>query len=73
MISQKLIHAVKLSEKRNYKIAHEAGLHPSSLSSLINGIEKVKPNDRRVISIGRVLGIPEGECFQEKAINESLN
>ena len=65
MLSQKLIHAVKLSEKRAYKIAHEAGLHPSTLSSLLNGIERVKPQDPRVISIGKVLGIPAEECFQK--------
>jgi len=65
MISQKLIHAIKLSEKKAYKIAHEAGLHPSTLSSLLNGIEKAKPQDPRVISIGKVLGIPPEGCFQE--------
>ena len=65
MISIKLIHAVKLSETKNYRIAHKAGLHPSTLSSLLNGIEKVKPNDKRVIAVGRVLGISAGECFQE--------
>lgn len=66
MLSQKLIHAVKLSEKRAYQIAHEAGLHPSTLSSLLNGIEKTKPFDPRVISIGKVLGIPAKDCFQEE-------
>jgi hypothetical protein len=65
MLSQKLIHAVKLSERKAYRIAHEAGLHPSTLSSLLNGIEKVKTNDKRVIAVGRVLGISADECFQE--------
>jgi hypothetical protein len=65
MLSQKLIHAVKLSERKAYRIAHEAGLHPSTLSSLLNGIEKAKRNDKRVIAVGRVLGISADECFQE--------
>lgn len=67
MLSQKVIHAVKLSEKRAYQIAHEAGLHPSALSSLLNGIVKVKHGDPRVIAVGRVLGIPAEECFQKKS------
>lgn len=65
MISKKLLHAVKLSEKKAYRIAHEAGLHPSTLSSLLNGIEKAKPNDKRVIAVGRVLGFSADECFEK--------
>ncbi len=68
--SQELINAVRCSHKRSYKIAFEAGMHPSTLSKLINGIEQVKPNDERVISVGRVLGFEPGECFREGAEND---
>ena len=63
MINQKLRNTVKLSDKKAYEIAHKAGLHPSTLSRIICGIEKVKPGDPRVIAIGRVLGFSEDECF----------
>ena len=65
MISNKLIQLVRLSPKRAYKIAHEAGIHPSTMSKLLNGIEQIKPKDPRVIAVGRVLGIPPEECFAE--------
>ena len=63
MITKKLRDAVKLSEKKSYEIAHKAGLHPSTLSRIICGIERVKSGDLRVIQIGRVLGLSEKECF----------
>ena len=62
-ISRLLINSIKLSDLRAYRIAHAAGLHPSTLSRLMNGIEIPQKNDPRVISIGRVLGIPASECF----------
>jgi hypothetical protein len=67
VVSQKLIVAIKLSSKPAYKIAWSTGINPTMLSRLINGIEKPKPNDPRVLAIGKVLGIPENDCFQEEA------
>lgn len=61
------INSVKLDPRRNYKIAHAADLHPSTLSRIVNGIDRIKPNDPRVIRIGRVLGIPPEACFQEES------
>lgn len=66
--SRLLRNTVKLSEKRAYQIAHEAGLHPSTLSRLLNGIERVKPSDPRLIAVGRVLGIPKGACFENEGV-----
>ena len=67
-ISQKLKAAVKLSDLPAYKIAQKANLDPSTLSKLICGIAKIKPQDNRVIAVGHVLGIPPDECFQEIVI-----
>jgi len=64
--SKLLINSVKLDPRRDYKIAIKAGLHPSTLSRLINGIERIKPGDERILAIGRVLGIPPEACFQQK-------
>jgi hypothetical protein len=66
VISQKLKNTIRLSDKRHYLIAHQAGLHPSTLSRLICGIENVRPKDDRVIRLGKVLGVPEEECFQDE-------
>ena len=65
-LSEKFIHAVKLAEIRQYKICQKARppLHPSVLSRLMNGIEKVRDNDARVIAVGRVLGLNPHECFE---------
>jgi len=67
MVSEKLRAAIKLGHVPAYKVAHKAGLDPSTLSKLICGIVKVKYGDPRVIAVGRVLGIPVEECFQEEA------
>ena len=66
MVSRKLIVAVKLSTLKGYQIAHRAGLHPATLSKIINGIERVKPNDPRVIAVGRVLGLEPDQCFSQE-------
>ncbi len=73
MISQKLWNAARLSEKRHYRIAHEAGLHPSTLSKLLCGIELAKPGDPRVIRIGEVLGLRPEECFAEDGREEDCS
>ena len=65
MVSEKLRASIKLGSEPAYKIAHKAGLDPSTLSKLICGITKVRLGDPRVIAVGRVLNIPEDECFQE--------
>ncbi len=49
---------------RQYAVARAAGLHPTTLSSLLNDIVPLKENDPRVLAIGRVLGLPDVECFE---------
>lgn len=63
-LSKRFIAAVKLSEQRSYKLAMQAGLNPSTLSKLICGIEEAKPNDPRIISVGKVLGLQPEDCFE---------
>lgn len=64
-VSQKFRNAVKLAPLRAYEIAHKAGLHPTTLSRIVCGIERVKPNDPRVLRIARVLGISPEKCFRQ--------
>jgi hypothetical protein len=65
-VSRKLFEAVKLNKKPDYQIAHAAKLHPSTLSKLLCGIEKVKHEDPRVLALGRVLGLGESELFESE-------
>ena len=65
MINKKLKVAIFLNSKKAYQIAHEAGINPSTLSKLLNGIERVKPGDPRVLAVGKVLGLSPRECFQK--------
>jgi hypothetical protein len=62
-VSKKFIVALKLNPAPAYKIAWSAGVNPTMLSKLINGIEKPKPQDSRIISVGKLLGLPPEECF----------
>lgn len=64
IVSRKLIEKLKLADQPQYKLAWAANVNPTTLSKLINGIEKPKPNDPRIISVGHVLGIPPEECFR---------
>jgi transcriptional regulator with XRE-family HTH domain len=64
MLSEKLRAAIKLNPVPAYKIAHAAGLDPSTLSKLMCGITKVKPEDPRVLKVGKILGVPPHQCFE---------
>ncbi len=64
MVGRKLVEAVKLNHRRGYQIAHAAGIHPSTLSKILNGIELVKPGDHRILALAAVLGLDQRECFE---------
>ena len=63
-ISSRLIHAIKLASEPSYKIAVRAGVHPTQLSKLIHGAERVRENDPRIIRVGRELGLQPDDCFE---------
>jgi len=65
MISRKLRETIKLSNMKAYEIAHQAQIHPSTLSRILNGIENVRFGDSRVLRIAKVLGLKPYECFEE--------
>ena len=65
IVSQKFIAAIKLGHKPAYRCAQAAGIDPTVLSKLMNGICRVQERDPRVIAVGRVLGLQPEECFQE--------
>ena len=62
-VLEKFLSALKLHQRPAYRLAQDAGISPVLLSKLINGIETIKPGDRRIVAVGRVLGLSEAECF----------
>jgi Helix-turn-helix len=62
-VSHQLVAAIKFDGRRNYRIAQDAGIGPSTLSKLINGIERVRPQDPRVLAIAEVVGVPAERAF----------
>lgn len=64
-VSLELKVKVKLNDIPAYRLAQKAGLDPSTLSKLLCGIVRIKPNDPRVIAIGKVLGLEPEECFEQ--------
>jgi hypothetical protein len=67
MISEKLKVAIKLGDVPAYRIAHQAGIDPTTLSKLLCGIVKVEHGDSRVIEVGKIVGIPAEDCFEEES------
>jgi hypothetical protein len=60
----------RVDGRRQYDIARLAGevlgrpLHPTTVSSLLHDITPLKDGDPRVLALGRVLGVPDAECFE---------
>ena len=49
---------------KQYEVARAAGLHPTTLSCLINDIVPLRENDPRVLAVARVLGVPDDQAFE---------
>ena len=64
-VSEQLWVAIKTARRPAYKIAQEAGVRPDWLSKAINKIETINPGDPRIIAVGRLVGIPPAQCFEE--------
>ena len=66
-LSRQFLIRLKLHELPAYKIAQRAGVNANTLSRLINGIDPVKPQDERIISVGQVIGLSPSECFEKES------
>jgi len=66
-ISERFWIAVKTSRMKGYEIANHAGIHPATLSKLLWEVNAARPDDPRVIAVGKVLGLSPDECFEEIA------
>lgn len=65
--SRQFIVALRLSKRNQYEVAWRAGIHPNTLSKLVNGIEHVRQNDKRIVAVGKILGLSPDKCFDNDA------
>jgi hypothetical protein len=68
VLSRDFIVAVKMADQPAYRIAIQAGLHPSTLSRLLHGAERIAPNDRRIHAVAKVLGLRPSTCFDSARV-----
>jgi transcriptional regulator with XRE-family HTH domain len=70
-VSKQFKAELKTSDRRAYQLAQLAGVNPTTLSKLLNGIEPVRANDDRILRIARLLGLKPEEAFTEGPRNEA--
>ena len=63
-VSRRLFAAVKLAGMPGYEIAARAGLRAEMLSRLLHGAVPLRPQDRRVLAVARVVGVPARDAFE---------
>jgi hypothetical protein len=63
-VSRRLVEAVKLSDRPAYALAWQAGIHPSVLSKLLHGAERVQECDPRVLRVAALLGVRADDAFE---------
>lgn len=68
--SPELRNAVKCARQRQYKLAQQVGVHPSTLSGWLNRITPVERGDVRVVKLARLVGVDEGAAFSGDDDNE---
>ena len=76
-LSRQFLIRLKLNDLPAYKIAQQAGVNPTTLSRLINGIDRVRFEDPRIVAVGQIMGLAQWECFEQsephspkKSVNE---
>ncbi len=65
-ISETFIIRLKLHSEPAYRIAQMGGVNPTTLSKLITGAEPIRPNDDRILRVGRILGLEPDEVFETR-------
>ena len=61
--SRALIIAIKLADRPAWRIAVEAGINPTTLSRLVSGSLRARPNDARLLRVAEILGVPHDQVF----------
>lgn len=70
MLSTRLIHAVKLHSEPQWRLAHRAGVHPSTLSRWMNRVEVPRRDDPRLIRLAAQVAVPLEDCFTVEPVSE---
>lgn len=73
LLSRRLLEALQSRREPAYRIAIRAGIHPATLSKLLHGAERVRPNDPRVIAIGAQFGLSPSACFARDERTDDLS
>jgi hypothetical protein len=68
-VSVKFIEALRQHPERAYRLWRRAGVDPTTGSKLLHGASVPRPNDPRIIAVGRELGLAPAECFH---VDESV-
>lgn len=68
MVSEKFKAKIKLGSVPAYRIAQQGQLNPATLSKLMCGIEKVKPQNPRIFKVAEVIGLKPEECFDDEGL-----
>jgi hypothetical protein len=63
MVSVEFLARLKLSDTPAYRLCGDVGASPSWLSQVIHGAITVQPGDRRLLLIGKRLGLQPSEVF----------
>jgi len=68
MLSEQFKRALLVSRLKGLtmqRLALDAGLPPPALSRMLHGVRRVERGDKRIIKIGRRLGVRADECFAD--------
>ena len=63
--------AIYRSGLRAYQVAYKLDWHPSKLSQVISGIQRLSWTEKKALA--EVLGASVGEIFREKAVSAHSN
>ncbi len=67
VISPRLCRAAKLSNRKQYQLAHAIGVSHGTLSAWLCGISFVQAGDPRVLKLGALLKVPARACFARRS------
>ncbi|MBI3616535.1 MAG: helix-turn-helix transcriptional regulator [Candidatus Omnitrophica bacterium] len=65
-LSPKFVEALRMKHGQMYRLAFRAGLHPTTLSKVLNGAQEVQPKDKRLVRLGHLLGLSPEELFLQE-------
>jgi hypothetical protein len=63
-VSSKLRAAVRCAPLRQYQLAWSIGVNPATLSKLVNGIQRPRVGDPRIVALAKAVGVDPTEAFE---------